>query len=340
LARVNFTPDDVARTRISAGPAPLMETELTMLALRRAAASRRGACAAPWLLEAMRTFPPTARPLLDLVGPRGPSPNFLDCVSPDLQQGLEEIRATPPGYLRCDISYTWDKRPGAPSRPPVWVRNLADGDRESLELVVRALRDLHDAVVAPRWDTIVTAFHADVAKRIGVLATGGSQALFDTLHPRLRWRDQGLDRAGNDLVCDLRGDGILLMPSASWAGEPMLSVNNRDGVPNVLLYAAQPNGHPAAEDGTTGAPAAGDSLAALLGPTRAAALRALRQPLGTAELAAAVGISPASASEHAKVLRDAYLIETRREGRAVRHSLTALGRTILGQLRPADARIA
>ena len=40
----------------------------------------------------------------------------------------------------------------------------------------------------------------------------------------------------------------------------------------------------------------------------------------------------ASASEHAKVLREVYLIETLREGRAVRHSLTALGRTMLGQL--------
>jgi DNA-binding transcriptional ArsR family regulator len=61
-------------------------------------------------------------------------------------------------------------------------------------------------------------------------------------------------------------------------------------------------------------------------------LRALAAPRGTVELAGVVGISPASASEHAKVLREVYLIETLREGRAVRHSLTALGRTMLGQL--------
>jgi DNA-binding transcriptional ArsR family regulator len=66
-------------------------------------------------------------------------------------------------------------------------------------------------------------------------------------------------------------------------------------------------------------------------------LRALAAPRGTAELAASAGISPASASEHAKVLREAHLIETRREGRAVRHSLTALGRTQLGQLPAASA---
>jgi DNA-binding MarR family transcriptional regulator len=64
-------------------------------------------------------------------------------------------------------------------------------------------------------------------------------------------------------------------------------------------------------------------------------LRALTAPRGTAELAGVVGISPASASEHAKVLREVYLIETLRHGRAVRHSLTPLGRTMLGQLHAA-----
>ena len=77
---------------------------------------------------------------------------------------------------------------------------------------------------------------------------------------------------------------------------------------------------------------AGDALSALVGPTRAAVLRALKEPYGTAGLASRVGISAASASEHAKVLRDAYLIEARREGRSVRHSLTPLGRTMLGHL--------
>jgi len=175
------------------------------------------------------------------------------------------------------------------------------------------------------------AFHADVAKRIPVLAAGGHEELFGTLHPRLRWRDDGLDRAGNDMVCDLRGDGLVLVPSAFWTGEPLFSVSEDERRPSSLLYsAAHANGHPSAGDGADGA--AGDCLAALLGPTRAAVLRALAAPRGTVELAGVVGISPASASEHAKVLREVYLIETLRDGRAVRHSLTPLGRTMLGQL--------
>ena len=81
--------------------------------------------------------------------------------------------------------------------------------------------------------------------------------------------------------------------------------------------------------------AGNDSLAILIGSTRAAVLRALAEPCGTADLAATTGISAASASEHAKALRDADLVQTRREGRSVRHSLTPLGRTMLGRLQSA-----
>lgn len=208
------------------------------------------------------------------------------------------------------------------SGPPLWVRNLADGDREELELVIRALRDLHDAVLAPRLDGALAAAHADVARRVPVLVTGGYEALFGSLHPKLRWQDGRLDRAGTRRECDLGGRGLLLRPSAFWTGEPLFSVDKTGHRPNVLVYAARPGGRPAGRD----------DLAALLGSTRAAVLRTLTEPLGTAELAGAVSISPASASEHAKVLRDASLIETRRRGRGVRHSLTPLGAMLVGQL--------
>ncbi len=341
MARVNFTPDDVARTRFAVAPAPLVETVLAMVGLRRAAFARgRGARSArgargarvrtsSWLREARREFPATARPLLDLLGPRPPWPDFFDSSAPDIEQALEEVRATPRAVLRADLSYAWGDRPG---RPQTWVRNLAEGDREAVDLVVGALRDLHAAVVAPRWEGVRVAFHADVARRIPVLAAGGHEELFGTLHPRLRWRDDGLDRAGSDTVCDLRGDGLVLIPSAFWTGEPLFSVFGGERRSSLLYAAAHANGHTSACDGLMADPAAGDGLAALLGPTRAAVLRALAAPRGTVELAGVVGISPASASEHAKVLREVHLIETRREGRAVRHSLTALGRTILGQL--------
>jgi len=173
-----------------------------------------------------------------------------------------------------------------------------------------------------------------------MLAVGGHEELFAALHPRLRWRENGLDRTGFDGEYDLHGLGMVLMPSPFWTGDPLFSISDDGLHPNVLIYAAHPrgfHGRPPAPEGPTADPVGGDSLAALLGPTRAAVLRALAAPRGTCELAGVVGISPASASEHAKVLRDVYLIETSREGRVARHSLTALGRTMLGQL-PATPR--
>jgi DNA-binding transcriptional ArsR family regulator len=336
LIRFNFTPEDVARSRFALTQAPLADTIVAFIELRRAAAAGwHGRGISPWLREARRTFPATARPLLDLLGPRPPWPDLFDSFTSDLAEGLEEVRATPRATLRAELSRGWGQRSG---RPPLWVRNLADGDREELELVLRAFRDLHDAVVAPRWDAALVTFHADVARRIPVLVEGGHQALLGTLHPKLHWRDNGLELAGPDYEFELEGKGVRIRPSAFWTGEPILILDPGGPRANVLVYPAQPNAHLA--DGYIPAdPAVRDSLAALLGPTRAAVLRALRGPHGTAELAAAVGISPASASEHAKVLRDASLIETRREGRAVRHSLTALGRTMLGHLPVANGHL-
>jgi len=75
------------------------------------------------------------------------------------------------------------------------------------------------------------------------------------------------------------------------------------------------------------APAA--SLAALLGRTRAKAIRAIAAGCTTTELAWALGVAPATASEHATVLRNARLISTRRHRNAVLHTLTPLGAALL-----------
>jgi hypothetical protein len=238
LARFNFTADDVARIRFSPAAAPVLETMLIMAELRgQAAGSHRRVDR--WLHEARAAFPATARPLLDLLRPCRAWPDFLDSFAPDLKEGLEEVRATPRAVLRSQLGRDWRGRAG---RPPTWVRNLADGDRESVELVVRALHDLHHAVVEPRWDSALVAFHAEVARRMPMLAAGGHAELFGSLHPRLRWRDNGLDRTGFDGEWDLHGLGMVLLPSAFWAGDPMFGLGDGGVRPHVLVYAARPRG--------------------------------------------------------------------------------------------------
>jgi len=338
LARFNFTADDVARIRFSPAAAPVLETMLTMAELRGLAAAPGRGRADQWVRDAQAAFPATARPLLELLRPCLPWPDFLDSFAPDLKEGLEEVRATPRSVLRAQLGRSWRDRDG---RPPTWVRNLAEGDRESVELVVRALHDLHRAFIEPRWDDAQLGFHAEVAGRMQLLASGGHEELLGTLHPRLRWRANGLDRAGFDGEWDLHGLGLVLMPSAFWTGDPLFSLSDDGLRPHALIYAAHPRGvgglrpNPANGAGPGAGPGfgSGDGLAALLGPTRAAVLRALTVPRGTSELAGVVGISPASASEHAKVLREVNLIETSREGRVARHALTPLGAMMLGQVK-------
>ena len=75
LVRVNFTPGDVARIRFTLTPAPMLETTEALIELRRAAASgwRDRGRVAPWLREARRTFPATARPLNGGISPANPT---------------------------------------------------------------------------------------------------------------------------------------------------------------------------------------------------------------------------------------------------------------------------
>jgi DNA-binding MarR family transcriptional regulator len=70
-----------------------------------------------------------------------------------------------------------------------------------------------------------------------------------------------------------------------------------------------------------------------VGTTRAAVLTTVAEHPGcsTKELAALTGIAPASASEHATVLRRAGLINTVRHRNSAMHSPTALGIALLNR---------
>jgi DNA-binding transcriptional ArsR family regulator len=318
--RVEFTLDDLALTRFGEAPAPLTEVFAGVLELRR----RPAAGQSRWAALARRAFPATARPLLDVMQVRPPWPSWIDPAVPDLDEALEIVRATPRSVLRDEVPLSW---PGA-GRPSSWLRALADGEPEALDTVVRALRDFYLACVAPHWPGIVATFRADLADRVAVLATGGLAAVLGTLHDDLTWRDNSLERWWRPGEFSLDGGGLQILPSVLWTGPPVFASLPSGWGGSSLIYPAR---SPLAAALTTpAAPSApsGD-LAGLLGQTRAAVLKALRTPRGTAELAACVGTSAPSASEHATALRAAGLVTTVRRGRGVNHSLTPLGRSLL-----------
>lgn len=313
LTRIRFSRDDLLLTRFAEAPAPLVEVSAGLLEMRR-----RATAPGRWAVRARRAFPATARPLLDLIPPSLPSPCFVEPPVPDLDEGLEIVRSTPAAVLAEQVPAAWR----GSGRPPAWIRALADGEPEAIEIVVRGLGDLYLACVAPCWPRIEATFRADVAARIPALATGGLAEVLSTLHETLTWRGTSLERSWRSADCTLDGRGLQLLPSALWTGPPLFAYHPREAGGNVLIYAAQPT--VAIEP--TSQPR---DLSGLLGHTRAAVLRALRTPRSTTELAACVGTSAPSASEHATALRASGLVQTVRRGRGVNHSLTPLGRSLL-----------
>lgn len=304
---------------MASGPDALWETILSFHRLRDRRAS---AVFGKWRTETRPRLSGEVRLLSAVVPQRGYFPDFLtpsqESAEPlGLDAGMEAVRATPPARLRAEIALLGD--PGA--RRAARLDPLREGGAEPLARLVAALRDYHRAAVEPYWPHIRSAVEADRAIRGRALLDGGTDELLASLPPVIRWRapvleaDYPVDR---DLHLD--GRGLLLQPSYFCRGTPVVL---RDPLlPPVLVYPVAHRAAPAFAD-------PGPSLGRLLGQTRSTVLRAIGDGCTTSELARRAGVSLASASQHACVLREAGLVHTLRHGSSVQHTLTPLGGSLL-----------
>ncbi|MGW0731340.1 ArsR/SmtB family transcription factor [Streptomyces sp. NPDC002851] len=324
--RIHFTAEDLARTTVAARPDVMWELTLSLhrLQLPRSAARCR-----PWLGHVRdrlrrRDLRGVLRLLTTLVPPRGDFPDFLTPPGqPDFGGALELISGAGRLPLARDLEMVFRRR-----ERPAWVRQLADGDRERRRELVRALTVYHRELVRPclaELDETVFAERAVCGRRV---LDGGVGRLLGTLSPTVRWTwpvlstEYPVDR---DLRLD--GRGITLVPSF-FCATPVTLID--PGLPPVLVYPVT-EGAPGAR---ASAPSGGaDGLAAVLGRTRAQAVRALAQSCSacsTSELALRIGVSVASASRHAAALRDAGLVTSKRQGGEVLHIATRLGEELAG----------
>lgn len=315
MQTVHMTRADIARTRFATAPIPLLESSLALAA--RGASGRSGESPSAQLGRRQFLLVAAARPLLDLtIGPVGPV--FLDPLVSDIDEGFELVRATPRAVINSELHRVLDRQ-AAPV--PTWVRNLADGDREERQIVETSVRACYDQLVGPHLAEYDRAFEQDIASRMHDLRRGGIARVLSNLHPQLTFHDNILTMPHRfDQAKHLHGQGLELMPSPSWPGPPMLTWAWNDPDRHLLIYPAAPL--------ATITPGV-DAIARLVGSTRAVVLRQLRAPMTTGELATRLGVSVASASQHATVLRDAGLIDSRRSGRTVVHTLTGLGEALL-----------
>jgi DNA-binding transcriptional ArsR family regulator len=341
VLRILFSTDDLARTRVAPSPDPVWELVLSLHLLQevRPSTGRRPGQAQDrgrddvidgWRREVRDALRRDGRhdAMRLLLGLNPPHSYFPDFLTPSesrygLAAGLEALRATPAARLRRDLSLLREQRPLPPSAPA-----LARGEPEVLRHLTDAMAAYGAAAVEPYQARVQAAVAADRARRARAVLDGGTEGLLASLRPSMRWAAGVLEVPDYPSTRDLHlaGRGLLLVPSFFCHRIPVALVDPT--LPPVLVYPVDRlGGLPSRSE--PGTPAQRQALVALLGRTRAQVLAAIGEGSSTGEIARRLGISPAAASQHATVLRNAGLLVTQRDRNTVLHTLTPLGLAML-----------
>ncbi len=320
--RIYFTPEDLARTRVDASLGPLAETMfgMTLLYCRR----QRPPGFERWRQRARAQVGEEIRPLLRLLPPGSVGVDLwtLTGEAPTIGQGIRALLSVPRDHIQAEMEF-FAKH--TPLDPGAWRLAARTGSARA-ELANAALAAYRE-LIEPHWPRLSAHLRAERMSRGLALLDGGVDRLLSTICPgRVRWRMPVLELSmPTDTEIHLGGRGLRLVPSVFVGELPMFleDVADRTAPPRLVFPALQ-NTALLDEDRTP--PAA---LGALVGRTRAAALRAIGDGCTTTDLARSIGVSAAAASQHTSVLRDAGLISTRREGGTVFHTLTPLGVSLL-----------
>ncbi|WP_328883861.1 ArsR/SmtB family transcription factor [Streptomyces sp. NBC_00299] len=312
---------DLTRCRFAISP--LCQTHEALRMLRRPARHgyhrgwlrrMRRAVAGLDLAELWLFIPPVGGYTPDFLGPPPQEPY------PTIEDELARMHATDPVLAHAEMTRSLACTPelaespqgrAALYDPAATVRRLAD-------LTERAWH----ALLAPDWPRHRAVLEADIAHRSRRAADGGLDALLTGLHPAVDWAGQTLTLRRYADVADVQrpdGRGMLLMPSV-FVWPDVVSGFARPWQPS-LIYPARGMGHLH----TTPAPRPPEALSRLVGHQRAAVLAGLAVPASTTDLACRHGLAPSTVSAHLSVLREAGLLESRRQGYYVLYGRTALG---------------
>jgi DNA-binding transcriptional ArsR family regulator len=343
---IEFTADDLARTRVGTSYGPYAEA---MFSLGVVTGERgHGVLFAGWRDQLVRSAAGgaagvAAGRLRQLIGGSPPRLDLFTLIGRvgSASEGRQALLGVDTRHLRAEIeaaaSCPTSQRRDGTTKIPGWAFDLA-GD-PAVRLTFADLMDAYTArALKSVWTHIWAYLATETAASARLLAHGGVEQLLNTTHPGMRWRGGVLeidDGNGGGQV-RLNGRGLVLVPSV-FCGRITIYIGLADpDRPAVMFY-------PALRDITdayllwsrTQPDSTREALAALLGATRASALEAIGHGCTTSGLADQLGVSPPTASYHVAVLRDAGLVTTGRRGSTVLHTASPLGTALLnGDRRP------
>ncbi|MGW0708293.1 helix-turn-helix domain-containing protein [Streptomyces sp. NPDC002643] len=325
MLRIDFGTDDLNRLRVAGNGDFMWDVVLSLQLLQ----NRHSALVFdPWRKRVREALTRagllrTTRALMELCPSASYFPDFLTpgLGDPDPDTALDAVLSTPAQRLRQELARLYGDRPA-----PAAARRLAEGGSEVLHRLGAAVRRYHAVAVAPYRTATDHALGADRSARADSALARGAEGLLASYQPELTWQDGRLDCGypfDRELVLD--GRPLTLIPSFFCTRWPVTLA--APDLPPVLVHPLAPApGWLAEADGGIGSQ---ERLHRLLGLTRTLVLESLGRPMSTSGIAASLLLSPASASRHAAVLREAGLVSSFRQGHSVLHRRTPLGEALL-----------
>jgi hypothetical protein len=265
---IRLSPEDLSRVRFAFSP--LWETVASFRVLLDPG---RHALHLPWVEQTRgRLGELDLAPLYALVRPEGYIPDFLvpppSTPLPSFEDEMARLSETPAETVIREVGYLKASGAGVGPDRERLLRAYLAGPADALGRLAESLLSYHEIAVAPHWPRLRVLLEGDVLKRAQALAFGGPEALFDDLHPSVRYRE-GLLEVEKPFQIEGAvpgGRGILLVPCA-FAWPRFYAIIEEPWQP-LLIYA--PRG--AAKLWVSASYPVEDDLAAALGSGRASVL--------------------------------------------------------------------
>lgn len=250
-----------------------------------------------------------------------------------IEDQLQELVRIDADDFAAQLGYVWG------SEMPRRVRQLVDAGSDGIAELAEQLAGYWDRALRDVWPRMLGVLEADIGQRSVQLTAEGLYRTLTDLHPEVSAGDGVMQVHKPHLPPEvLRAAGMTLTPSIFvW---PQLIIQDGEHGRFGLIYS--PRGVATTWEGLPGPDTVrrlgqqqppqrigADPLASLLGRTRAAILRRADVPVTTTQLARELGQSLASVNEHLTLLRDNGLLSSRRAGRSVLYSQTALARSLV-----------